>query len=136
MTERDAGGGIEPGSRIIRTPVRYAGCHPRQGPVRIGGETPGSPEPCYSAHAQRHQGSSVTLLMFKCVEKSIFVSRKLSVVVRKVQPTLQLPPVQPTIWHNERDQFSFVKDFTSNPVAGRLRAPAPGQPSVLNRSAL
>ena len=58
------------------------------------------------------------------------------VVVRKVQPTLQLPPVRPTIWHIDHDQFSFVKDFTSISGVACLRAAAPGALSVLNRSAL
>jgi len=58
--------------------------------------------------------------MFRCVVLRFLPGRKLSVVVRKVQPTLQLPPVQPTIWQNDRNQTSFVKDFTSNAGVGCL----------------
>lgn len=65
----------------------------------------------------------------------MFGSQILPVPVRKVQPTLQLPLEQPSIWHNDHGHISFVKDFTSI-WAGRLRAPAPDQSFDFNRSAL
>ena len=87
---------------------------------------PGAQNPATPHMRKATQDCSEDSPLFERAERPNCAQRKLSVVVRKVQPTLQLPPVQPTIWHNDRNQISFVKDFTSNRRRGVPASLRPG----------